>query len=246
LFGRQVLPASGTTPALAQSPTIYLNHNGATLRPGYNDSRQNLSSIVSAQVAMPAWATSAQNWTDTVNCFKDVWSRFGVTVTDVDPGNVPHIEALFSGTPGLVGLPANVGGVSPFTLDCSIIENSIVFTFSAILPNDARLNCEIMAQEVAHSYGLDHELLASDPMTYLAYNGNRAFRSDGVVRRIDHAAVWDQRQHVPREPESSSPVSASAWAWAHNIAPTVDFASPADGDRRARREVPRARPTTPR
>ena len=27
-----------------------------------------------------------------------------------------------------------------------------------MIPNDARLACEIMAQEVAHSYGLDHEM----------------------------------------------------------------------------------------
>jgi uncharacterized protein (TIGR03382 family) len=33
-----------------------------------------------------------------------------------------------------------------------------------------------MAQEVAHSFGLDHELLASDPMTYLDYAGERTFQ----------------------------------------------------------------------
>jgi uncharacterized protein (TIGR03382 family) len=36
--------------------------------------------------------------------------------------------------------------------------------------------CEVMAQEVAHSYGLDHQLTASDPMTYLDYTGNRSFQ----------------------------------------------------------------------
>ena len=51
-----------------------------------------------------------------------------------------------------------------------------MFTFTQAIPNiTARQACEIMSQEVAHSYGLDHELLASDPMTYLSYNGNRAF-----------------------------------------------------------------------
>jgi hypothetical protein len=185
VFARQVLPpthapTTTTVAALAQSKIIYLNHTGVTLRPGNNDARTNTSTIVSTQVAIPAWNPGGTVWADTVSCFRDIWSRFDVTVVDVDPGNVPHIEAVFGGTPTQVGLPSNVGGVSPFTTDCSIIENSIVFTFSGVLPADARVNCEIMAQEVAHSYGLDHELLASDPMTYLQYNGNRAFQDQTV------------------------------------------------------------------
>jgi len=107
---------------------------------------------------------------------KDLFSQFDVTVTDVDPGQTPHIEAVFGGSPTQLGMPNNVAGVSPFTQDCGIIENSIVFTFTNVIPADARLACEIMAQEVAHSYGLDHELLASDPMTYLDYTGNRSFK----------------------------------------------------------------------
>jgi MYXO-CTERM domain-containing protein len=183
MFARQVIPAGTagtTTSALAQSRIIYLNHTGVTLRPGNNDSRNNFSTIVSQQVSIPAWNPGGTVWNDTVSCFTEIFSRFDVQVVTTDPGNVPHIEAVFGGTPTQVGLPSNVGGVSPFTTDCSIIENSIVFTFSAVLPNDARLNCEIMAQEVAHSYGLDHELLASDPMTYLNYNGNREFQNQAV------------------------------------------------------------------
>jgi uncharacterized protein (TIGR03382 family) len=84
---------------------------------------------------------------------------------------------VFGGSPGQLGMPNGVAGVSPFTSDCSVIENSIVFTFTNVIPADARLACEIMAQEVAHSYGLDHELLASDPMTYLDYTGNRTFKN---------------------------------------------------------------------
>jgi MYXO-CTERM domain-containing protein len=33
-----------------------------------------------------------------------------------------------------------------------------------------------MAQEIAHSYGLDHELVASDPMSYLSFAGKRTFQ----------------------------------------------------------------------
>src|SRR5690242_20165703 len=117
-LARQALPATNNpAAAIAQSRVIYLNHTGALLRPGNNDSTTNTSSIPQAQVSIPAWNTDAQTWSDTVSCFRDLWSRFDVQVVDADPGNVPHIEAIFGGTPDIVGLPSNVGGVSPFTTD---------------------------------------------------------------------------------------------------------------------------------
>lgn len=180
-FARQVLPPSDRpegTAALAQSRVIYLNKNGVTLQPGVNDARTNRSSIATAQTTIPAWAVSATTWSDTVSCMRDLFSAYDVTVVESDPGNVPHIEAVFGGSPGLLGMDPNVAGVSPFTTDCSVIENSIVFTFTQVIPADARLACEIMAQEVAHSFGLDHELLASDPMTYLEYSGERSFKNE--------------------------------------------------------------------
>jgi MYXO-CTERM domain-containing protein len=74
-------------------------------------------------------------------------------------------------------LPDNVAGVSPFRTDCSNIDNSIVFTFTDVLPDDSQVMCEVMAQEIAHSYGLDHQLTPSDPMTYLPYDGDRSFQN---------------------------------------------------------------------
>src|SRR5256885_6069729 len=97
-LARQILPPTNAPAgALAQSRIIYLNHTGALLRPGNNDSTTNTSSIVQQQAQIPAWNTSAQTWTDTVSCFRDLWSRFDVQVVDTDPGNVPHIEAIFGG-----------------------------------------------------------------------------------------------------------------------------------------------------
>lgn len=181
-FARQVLPPSsptgdGSVAVLAQSKVIYLNKNGVTLTPGNNDSRTNRSSIASATTTIAPWSVSATTWSATVSCMKELFSAYDVTVTETDPGQTPHMEAVFGGSPTQLGLPTGVAGVSPFTSDCGIIENSIVFTFTSVIPQDARLACEIMAQEVAHSYGLDHELLAADPMTYLNYNGNRSFQN---------------------------------------------------------------------
>ncbi len=179
-FARQYLPPvnhPGGATALAVTRTIYLNKNGVTLSPGNNDARINRSTLAQQTTTIPAWNVSATTWTATVNCMKELFAPFNVVVTETDPGQTPHMEAVFGGSPGLLGMPNGVAGVSPFTQDCATIENSVVFTFTNVIPADPRLACEIMAQEVAHSYGLDHELLASDPMTYLNYNGNRSFKN---------------------------------------------------------------------
>jgi uncharacterized protein (TIGR03382 family) len=178
-FARQVLPATGIAgDQRATSRTIYLNRAGAIVLPGDNDARADRSTIVGEPVFITPWDIDAEMWDDTVSCIRDMYARFDVTITDEDPGDVPHIEAIFGGHPNDVGLPDEVAGVSPFTNDCSVIENSVVFTFTDVLPDDAQLMCEIMAQEIAHSYGLDHQLTPEDPMTYLDYDGDREFQNE--------------------------------------------------------------------
>jgi len=176
-FARQaVKPPPLRAAQLAQSRVIYLNRDGVVLWPGDNDARASKSSVVESPTEITPWDIDDDTWAETVSCVKDLYARFDVTVTDVDPGDVPHIEAVFGGHPADVGLPDNVAGVSPFRTDCGVIENSVVFTFTDVLEDDPRLMCEVMAQEIAHSYGLDHEMLASDPMTYLDYTGERTFK----------------------------------------------------------------------
>ena len=179
-FARQVLAAQPGASPTAMSRVIYLNRDGALLRPGDNDSTRQVSSIVTEPTELAGWDIDDDTWNDTVACIADIYRRFDVTVTDRDPGDTPHIEAMFGGNPADVGLPDNVAGVSPFTSDCSIIENSIVFVFTDILPDDARTVCEVISQEIAHSFGLDHEMLPSDPMTYLDYTGDRTFQNEMV------------------------------------------------------------------
>jgi Bacterial Ig domain len=176
-FLRQVVPPTmAEASGLAKSRTIYLNRHGATLTPGPNNSTSNTSSIVSRASQVSSWNASAADWAATVSCMKDIWSHFDVAITEIDPGSTPHIEALFTRSPAEVGITDNIGGVSPFTTNCSVIEHSIVFAFTDNLPRRPRVICEVMSQEIAHSYGMDHELLAADPMTYLNYSGERQFQ----------------------------------------------------------------------
>jgi uncharacterized protein (TIGR03382 family) len=181
-FGRVlVLDQSVAAETRAQTRTVYLNKSGVTLTPGVNDARTNRSSIIAKSSTVTPWNASSGLWSQTVTCLRSMFAPFDVAIVESDPGpNVQHMEAVFGGTPSQLGMSGNIAGVSPFSSQCKVIENSVVFTFTDVIPQNAQVACEVMAQEIAHSYGLDHEMLASDPMTYLSYNGKRTFKNQAA------------------------------------------------------------------
>lgn len=162
--------------AFATTRTIYLNRDGGTLTPGNNNSQTNTSSLVSQASTIAGWDTTDAKWAETVACVREMWAPFDVAITDEDPGATPHVEVHVGGTPAAIGFSGNIGGVAPMALDCSVVERAIVFVFPNNLGQRPQSVCEVIGQEVGHSYGLDHELEPSDPMTYLAYSGERTFR----------------------------------------------------------------------
>ena len=109
-----------------------------------------------------------------MQCASELFAPYNIQVTDVDPGNVPHDEAVVCGSPTQLGMGSNVGGVAPFS--CGVIDNAITFTFPTVWGNSPRGICETIGQEAAHGWGLDHEYLCEDPMTYLFNCGDKAFR----------------------------------------------------------------------
>ncbi|CAN5897100.1 hypothetical protein BH11MYX3_BH11MYX3_12380 [soil metagenome] len=165
----------------ATTRIIYLAHDGIELRPGATDSRELTSSVVKYEVSIPPWRTRPEVWAETVACVQRVFAPFAVEVTDQDPGDEPHLTAVFGGSPSLLDLPRSNAGISPFRRDCSVIEHSIVFAFTDILPDDARTVCNVIAQEIGHSYGLDHALLVSDPMSTQHAAIDRAFADQDLA-----------------------------------------------------------------
>jgi len=155
------------TGASPPSRIIYLNRckNGCTVYPGNEDSLTQHSSIINNTGTIQPFAYSDTTWNSIVACVKATYAPFDITVTDVDPGNVDHWETFVAGRPQDVGMQSGVAGVSPFT--CGVIRNSITYAFANVQGGDVNQICWTVAQETAHSFGLDHEYLASDPMTYL-------------------------------------------------------------------------------
>lgn len=156
--------------------TIFLNRWGGTYYGGWNDASQNRSSIISGTRTISAWGHGDAAWQTFYGCVQDQFARWNVVVTDQDPGNVPHFEAVVGGTPGQIGYGSGVGGLAPMNNDCSIVENGVVFVFSGVLGAN-HYTCEVAAQEIAHAVGLDHEYLCSDPMSYLHGCGPKTFQN---------------------------------------------------------------------
>ncbi len=162
-----------------ESQILFLNRctGGCEIYPGADDSRENRSSIVRRTSHLAEFGKNEVAWNRVVDCVTALYAPFGIEVTDVDPGEVAHFEAIVAGNPEDVGMGSNVGGVSPFT--CGVIENAITFTFADRLGGPGTI-CEVIGQESAHAFGLDHELLCDDPMTYLNDCGPKCFRDQSA------------------------------------------------------------------
>jgi MYXO-CTERM domain-containing protein len=178
---------------------IFVNGQGGHYTAGNNeDSRTNVSSIASSAVDMPAYSKGAAAWSQFVSCIQDEFSRFNVQVTDQDPGNVPHLEAVISGTPDMIGLGQGVGGIANMNDDCSLFENGITWIFEQVF-RDAQTDCEVAAQEISHNIGLDHEYLCQDPMTYLDGCGHKTFHDQDVS-----CGEYSARQCMCADPRNGS------------------------------------------
>jgi uncharacterized protein (TIGR03382 family) len=214
-----------------QSRTIYAHHTGGVLSPGVDDSRADHSALVQAPTDMPGWDVDDARWAETMACLREIWSPFNIEVTDVDPQDTPHIEVWIGGTPDLIGMPANVGGISPMRLDCSVIENSVVFAFPDVLSDDPRIICEATSQEIGHSFGLDHELLPSDPMTYLPYDGERTFQDQTVACGEHTPRPCGLSGHECRADQNSVAILLDRVgpATTDHVGPALVVAEPADG-----------------
>ena len=161
---------------------VYLSKDGVDLRPGrVSNSHEGTTSLVDAPVSIGPWNTTPEVWAETVACVRAVYAPFDVTVTEEEPADVPYIQAVFGGAPKDLGLPRSYAGVSPFAPDCGVIERSIVFAFTDILPPDAETVCHVMVQEIGHSFGLDHELDPSSPMSTAHQRGPREFADRDVA-----------------------------------------------------------------
>ncbi len=169
------LPASGATRPVK---LVYLNScrpGGCTVISGMESSINNTSSIISGTRTLSPWSFGDATFDALVTCVRAVMAPYHIAVMTAEPGNVPHREAMVGGTPNQLGFSNEVGGVAPWLCGAGI-DNSISFTFAQLYGPNVPEICHTVAHEVGHQFGLDHEFLAPDPMTYLNFDGSRRFQ----------------------------------------------------------------------
>ena len=215
-------PVEGGAPHI-----LFLNRcaGGLTITPGNGGSVANQSSILSGTVNFPEFPYGDASWAQVMNEAREIFAPFNITVTDVDPGNVSHDEAIVCGTGSGAGF-GGAGGVAPFT--CGVINNPITFTFAQTIGNNPRVLAEVVGQEAAHAWGLDHELLCEDPMTYLYGCGDKTFQDvnaecgESQPRQCScGGATQNSYQHILNTFGSSIPDTQS---------PTAAITYPTDGE----------------
>jgi MYXO-CTERM domain-containing protein len=198
---------------------------GLTISPGGGGSINNQSEIVGGVINFPPFPYGDGAWNQVVDITRELFAPFNVTVTDVDPGNTPHDEAVVCGDGAMAGF-AGAGGVAPFS--CGVINNAITFTFAETLGNNPQLIAEVIGQEAAHAWGLDHEYLCQDPMTYLSGCGPKSFQNVNA-----QCGEFSPRQcSCGGNTQNSYKHIINTWGAAvpDNQAPTAAITYPNDGD----------------
>jgi hypothetical protein len=161
------------------SKAIYLNRNAIDITPGEDDAAKGISSVLANAGNKPAktkaWSGGDKKWKSLVACVQKLFSPFDVVVTDTRPADDNFLMVAVGGKPADIGMKDghHVAGLAPF--HGGVIPRAIVFAFAATNKNDVQATCETIGMEVAHAYGLDHEYLCKDVMTYLGNCGKKTF-----------------------------------------------------------------------
>jgi MYXO-CTERM domain-containing protein len=170
-------------PQQHDSNVIFLNRciGGCVIQPGFDDSRTNTSSVVAGTHGTTAFISeynrSEEEWQQLMDCVKRTYEPFDIVITDVDPGNQPHFEAIVAGTDDEISTEA--AGIAPAS--CGVVNNAITFNFANQAQGVDDL-CWTVAQETAHAFGLDHEFDCQDPMTYLTDCGfKKVFQNRNIA-----------------------------------------------------------------
>ncbi len=198
--------------------TLYLNRciGGCQIAPGDDDMTQTpIKSLAAPSNLTLAEATDVteQEWQQIVQCVKEVYSPLNIKVTDQKPAaGTSYSGVVFSGTDAdksfpkfMTGSPGVTGGFAFVPGNCSANIRGVAYVFADnqtvnVFANDqgptntlsARVNslCATIAQETAHSFGLDHSFeyvddkasACNDPMSYETDCGGQRFFRNRAAR----------------------------------------------------------------
>jgi MYXO-CTERM domain-containing protein len=215
--------------AVTVSNKLYLNDcrpNGCTVTPGNDDSRTNRSSIPQSVARLDAWNHGDAAWNDLVACVKDTFLPFQIEVVTTDPGTASHFEVMVGGSSAQLSPDLVAGGVAPF-LGCNASDDNVISFVFAGTSNDPEFLCGAVAQEACHVWGLDHELNALDPMTYLDLGSRKRFQNDDA--RCGEELASPRSCYCGGTTQNSYEYMTQTFGAANLPPPTLAIATPTEG-----------------
>ena len=219
-------PDQPDTAFVPPSRILFVNwcDGNCIIKAGQDNSRTNTSSIVRQTRTISPYVGGANLRSQILGCVRNAYSRFNITVTDVEPGNVPHFEAIAAGTPTQAGFSNGVAGVSPFT--CGVIPNAITFNFLNLNPNDVLDACWTIAQESSHAFGLSHEFDGRDYMTYNPQPAAKSFVDQSLCIGTSGCCQPAQECQCGPNMQNSYQKIFTLFGGANPTPPTVSFNQP--------------------
>ncbi|MBK9036733.1 MAG: hypothetical protein IPL61_36700 [Myxococcales bacterium] len=137
---------------------------------------------VGSQYAFSEFAHGPTVWAEFVQCMKDIYAPYDVQIVETDPSPAPHHEAIVAGT-SEEGFRTDALGIAELGAGfCAPKDNAISLNFAnshaAVGGISLAQNlCWTVAQETAHSWGLDHVMECRDSLTYMFGCGPKFFRN---------------------------------------------------------------------
>ncbi|MBC8072365.1 MAG: hypothetical protein IAG13_28845, partial [Deltaproteobacteria bacterium] len=164
--------ATDQRPQQLGSKILYVNFDGADMNScGNNDPHDNCSYIFDGTV-LP-YSGDAANRAAVIQVARSRVEDFGITVTDVRPGSGDYDMEMVGdwagSSPAFAGIAPggdcwdNYGGETSFTLEISTSADAIA---------------EVMMQELAHTWGLDHVDEQQDLLYPTTQGTNKTYRDE--------------------------------------------------------------------
>jgi MYXO-CTERM domain-containing protein len=235
----------GFTPYLAApgaQRVVYLNRDGGVynITQAATDSMTNTASVrVSgdgrARTATIAPLASTFDWPMVATCIKNHFKAIDVRFVETEPSTGPFIEAVVGGNGSELGFPANAGllGIASADNFCNVTEAGICFTFSEAHGGSQRNAelCTTVAHEIGHLLALEHEVLATDLMSYVPVTSqpNKGFQNQASACGT-----------YPQQPQNCSCSSSQQNSFnrlttyvgpkpVETVAPSLSISSPSNG-----------------
>ena len=177
--GADTLDAPACHPSI-----VYLDRFGGAYDHGrIDDATQNLSVVVDGPRVLSPWPGDDVSWSDLTACVRDALGVFAVQVTETDPGDVPHLELVFTTSywadPAVTHVfPASCragneielvfgNAIATPTRACELAMGGLAEMTALLGPSENCLDFTSPATDCGVRFFLDAELACVDPATNL-------------------------------------------------------------------------------